>query len=379
MKIGILFPISGAHPGIGLDLMDGLNSYLKLKQHTATVSFQRESVGFGASEKDVCLKAEKLLIADDVDILIAYVDEKVLHIIYPLVQATGKLMIVVNPGANYPISWVPQPTVIRLNLQHAFLCWLSGALAASSGNGSAALATTYYDCGYLHAAAMVKHFLQQGGNMMYNYINNQPYNDSFDINNLTGFLAANPDCENLLCVFDELPASLFTKLLNKYPAASSLHLFASPMMLQQQSAIDIENRSTYSIEGYLPWQPELQNDANHLFQKTSTRPVTIFSLLGWETAMILNEIIEHLQDYAANGDKAVAHLTSTVLNGPRGELKLDPETLIYMAPAIKYQLKAGSSIPETTYLTNLEKEWKSFTAEPTEGAVTGWLNTYLCY
>ena len=379
MKIGILFPLSNAHPGIGMDFMDGLNAFLKHKEHTGNIIFLKEGIGFGAIEKDVCLKAEKLLIADDVDILIAYVDEKVLPVLYTLVQATGKLMVVVNPGANYPVNWIAQPSVIHLNLQHAFLCWLSGADAARSGTGNAALATTYYDCGYLHAAAMVNHFLEEGGEIKFNYINNQAYNDSFDIKQLTDFLSANPNCENLLSVFDELPASLFYKLLDQYSSGKQLNLFVSPMMLQQKAIAGVGAGFSFSINGYLPWQPELENESNKHFQSLCSRPCTMFSLLGWETAMVLDEIIQQFKDDTADGEKIVAHLVTRTINGPRGLLKLDPETLFYVAPVTRYSLKAGTLIPETIIIPDLEKEWRSFTAKPTEGAVTGWINTYLCY
>ena len=379
MKIGILFPLSGKHPGIGPDFMDGLNAFLKYKQHTGTVIFLKESVGFGATEKEVCMKAEKLLIADDVDLLIAYIDEKVVHILYPLVQATGKLMLLVNPGANYPVNWISQPNVIRLNLQHAFLCWLTGVLAARSGTANAALATTFYDCGYLHSAVMVKNFIDSGGEIRFNYINNQAYDDSFEISRLTNFLADNPDCENLLCIFDELPASLFYKQLDKYKSADPLHLFVSPMMLPKKGMENAGTGFTFSIEGYLPWMPELENEDNLLFIKSCTRPSTIFSLLGWETAMVLDEILQqHFEDHG-NAEQIVSHLKIKTLNGPRGGLKLDPETQFYIAPVIKYTLKAGSVIPEIACVSNIETEWRSFTSEPTEGAVTGWLNTYLCY
>ena len=379
MKIGILFPLSKAHPGVGFDFMDGLNGLLKHKGHTGNVTIIKESVGYGANEKEVCQKAEKLLISDEVDILIAYVDEKVLPVLDPLVQATGRLMLVVNPGANYPVNWIAQPTVVRLNLQHAFCCRLTGALAAQSGNGHAALATSFYDCGYLHSAAMVKCFMDAGGVIRHNYINNQAYDASFEINQLTGFLAANPDCENLLCVFDALPASLFYARLDEYKPDSPLHLFVSPMMLQALYPWSSENTHDYSVEGYMPWHAGLENEANRLLLQTVTRPATMFSLLGWETGLVLDDIMLHSGEATGNGEQIVAQLKQHSISSPRGMLTLDPETQIYTAPLIKFSRKAGESFADTTQVTGLENEWRAFTAEPTEGAVTGWMNTYLCY
>lgn len=379
MKAGILFPLSNTYPGIGLDFMDGLQSFLQQQNISGGVSFIKEAIGFGGVEKDVYLKAEKLLISDDVDVLIAYVDEKVLPVLYPLIQATDKIMLVVNPGANYPLNWITQPNVIHLNLQHAFLCWLTGAMAARSANGHAALASTYYDCGYLQTAAMVQHFTGEGGTIRYNYINNQAYDQAFEINQLTTFLSANTDCENVLCIFDEQPASLFYQLLDQHHSAKPVRLFASPMMLSAKQKQHPAQTAKYGIQGFLPWYSGLETEANTVFIKNCNRPATIFSLLGWETAMILGEILEQGVTSGANSEAIVLHLQKTTLGSPRGTLQLDAETQFYIAPAAKYTLQTGSLVPEIEWMTGLEKEWREFTARPTEGAVTGWTNTYLCY
>jgi branched-chain amino acid transport system substrate-binding protein len=374
MKAGILFPLSQAHPGTGLDFMDGLQSVLNQQQILPQCNFIKEGIGFGGTEKEVYQKAEKLLISEEADILIAWADEKVLPILYPLVQAVDKILLVVNPGANYPLNWIAQPNVIHLNLQHAFLCRLTGALAAQKGNGNAALATTYYDCGYLHAAAMVNHFLQSGGSIRYNYINNQPYNEAFEINQLTGFLSGNTDCQNLLCVMDELPAKLFYQLLQQYQTPQPLHLFVSPMMLQPGIAAAA---LPFYIDGYLPWHAALDTPVNNNFIKNCRRPATIFSLLGWETGLVLQQV---LQGGAAAGstDEMIAGLKNNALQSPRGTLQLDDETQFYTAPVIRCSKQPGQAAVFTGVDT-LENEWRQFTAVPVEGAVTGWTNTYLCY
>ena len=67
------------------------------------------------------------------------------------------------------------------------------------------------------------------------------------------------------------------------------------------------------------------------------------------------------------------------INSPRGELKLDPETLYYTAPVGKFLLEAGSINSTIEWKPDIENEWKDFAAIQTDGAVTGWTNTYLCY
>ena len=124
MKIGILYPRSNAHPGMMMDFMDGIKTALKHQQLNDHVVLVSESTGLGGNEKEVYEKAEKLLVLEGVDILVAYIDLRVLEILKPLLYASGKLVLAVNPGANYPQNWVPQPNIINLTLQHSFLCWL---------------------------------------------------------------------------------------------------------------------------------------------------------------------------------------------------------------------------------------------------------------
>lgn len=379
MNIGILLPLSNAHPGISKDFLDGFNSLLAQKQLTGSITIKKESVGFGGLEKEVYAKAEKLLVNDDVDILITYIDEKATGMLYSLVQATGKLLLIVNPGANHPLNWIAQPTVIHLTLQHSFLCWLAGASAASSSIKEAAYASCFYDCGYLHSADMVKNFMAGGGKILNNYINNQVYDDNFDINQLTDFLTFKPACENILCVYDEKPASLVYDRLKEHKTDIPLHLFVSPMMLTEIALGKMEKGFNFSIEGYLPWQPGLKTENNQNLTKACTRAASIFSLLGWETGLVINEILQHYKNNFHEGEIIAAHLKKTILNGPRGEMKLDPETMYYTAPAGRFKLEAGSTVAVVEWVTDLEKEWRTFTAIQTEGAVTGWTNTYLCY
>jgi branched-chain amino acid transport system substrate-binding protein len=378
MKIGILQPLSNVYPGMAKDFMDGFNSFIERQQLTGAVTVKKENIGFGGTEKEVYAKAEILLVSEDVDILVAYIDEKVTGMLYSLVQATGKLLIIVNPGANYPLNWVAQPTVVHLGLQHAFLCWLTGGLAGKEKKG-AAYASSFYDCGYLHSAAMVRNILGSGGQILYNYINNQAYDENFDINQLTDFLTANTACDNLVCVYDELPASLFFDRLQKFKRNDPLHLFVSPMMMTEKALGKKEEAYHFSIEGFLPWLPGMDKEENRHFMKACTRPPSVFSLLGWETALILKAIIEQGGNNLQEGEELVSFLKKTTLAGPRGEMKLDHETLYYTAPAGRFTLEAGSVEPRVEWNSRPESEWKDFTSLQTEGVVSGWTNTYLCY
>jgi|CXWL01.1.fsa_nt_gi ABC-type branched-subunit amino acid transport system substrate-binding protein len=381
MKIGVLYPRSKAHPEIMADFVDGIKSALKHYRLNNDVVLITESIGYGGAEKEVYEKAEKLLSLEGADILVAYIDQRIISILEPLMHACGKLMIVVNPGANYPENWVSQPNIIYLTQHHSLLCWLSGLLAAKNNSSRAAMATTFYDGGYLHIAAMTKNYINNGGNICYNYINNDLYNDTFQIKPLIDFLSSEKDTENLLCVFDAKPASLFYDRLNKYEGSSRLHLFVSPMMLEQKAWQG--NGFNFSIEGYLPYYAASENKTNiefrNIFTTQTKREVSVFALQGWEAALIIQEIINNFKDKYDDGTSIKDHLTTTIIGSPRGNLKLDPETHYFIAPFYKGTIEKKSTDILITPAENIEEEWEKFVANPVIGPSSGWTNTYLCY
>ncbi len=365
-----------------IDFMEGMKTALKHQQIDDSVQLVSESIGFGGNEKEVYEKVEKILVLDAADILVAYIDRGVIPILEPLLYTSGKLMIVVNTGANYPQNWVSQPNILHLTLQHGFLCWLTGMRAAKNGVSHASMATSFYDCGYLHTAAISNGFMSKGGQIRYNYVNNNLYDDSFEIKPLTNFLSSDKEIVKLLCVFDEKPATLFYKRLNKYEGASRLQLFVSPMMLQKKVWEEAGTRFHFSIEGYLPYHDTAANkinvEFNNIFKSQTKREPSIFALQGWEAATILGEIFHHCKEKYTNGTFIKDHLSITSINSPRGELRLDMATNYFRSPVNRAILNNNSGDLLITAAENND-EWETFVANPVEGPVSGWTNTYLCY
>lgn len=383
MRIGILYPRSGTHPGLLMDFSDGIKTSLQHLQLSENVLLISETIGFGGDEKEVYEKAEKLLVLEGADILIAYIDLRILDVIKPLIYNSGRLAIVVNPGANFPQNWMPQPNIVNLTLQHGFLCYLSGKLASSHNHTHAAMATSFYDCGYLHTAAMVKGFGKGGGVITYNYVNNQRYDDTFEIKQLTDYLSADKKTNCLLCAFDSVPASLFYSRLNSYDQSGNLHLFVSPMMLEQKALEHIADGFNFSIDGYIPWHAGNEISANQVFNETyqqkTKRATTVFSLLGWETGLIIQQILITSDGKFSDGAAIAARLNDVTIRSPRGELKLDKETHYFIAPFLKKSISLHSNTALFEYMDDMEKEWKEFVADPLQGVSSGWTNTYLCY
>ena len=383
MKIGILYPRSKAHPDMMADFNDGIKLALKHFGVTNHIELITESIGYGEDEKQVFEKAEKLLTLESVDLLIAYIDLRVISILEPLLYASKKLMIVVNPGANYPENQPTHPYIIYLTLQHSFLCWLTGLLASNNKEGGAALATSFYDAGYLHIAAITTGYVNSGGSIRYNYVNNSRYNETFEIGPLTGFLSTEKETQNLLCVFDVKPAALFLDRLNKYKESDQLQIFGSPMVLDSKAWEGTDNGFHFSIEGYLPYHAAAENATNvefrNIFTAHTKREPSVFALLGWEAATIIAEVFNNCKHRYADGTFIIAFLKTTVINSPRGSLKLDSETHFLRAPVFRGTVQHYSTAIIITPVNNVDEAWDKFVNNPVEGPSSGWKNTYLCY
>ncbi|HUM97692.1 MAG TPA: ABC transporter substrate-binding protein [Chitinophagaceae bacterium] len=383
MNIGILFPRSNTYPLIGSDFLEGIKAFIKKESSEKEINFFIESIGFGGMEKEVYAKTEKLLMLDDVDLLVAFIDEKILELVKPLLLASGKLVLVVNTGANHPVNWVPQSNILHLNLQHSFLCAVTGSSAAQDiKNKYAAVCSSFYDCGYLHISSIVSEFQNSGGIVKHNYINNQKVAKDFEFPEIIEYLKNEDEIKTLLAVFDSQPAGDFYKALNE-STITDLQLFVSPMMLESKALEKINLINTLNISGYIPWHNTIPGNVNEDFISFYTthfkKQPSQFSVLGWETGIVIIEILRKHFENLRDGETVVKQFNNSVLNSPRGKMKLDTKTQYFLLPAIRCTISPGNSKLELEYNIDLENEWEEFSEKNTEGTVSGWTNTYLCY
>lgn len=376
MKVGVLYPRSNAYPEMMPDFIGGIRGAITSKGLSDKIIIISESIGFGGSEKEAYEKTEKLIALEKVDFIIAYLDLKVLPLLQPLLYSKDKIMLVVNPGANYPDNWIPHPNIFFLTLQHSFLCWLTGLTASLRDNKEAIVATNFYDAGYLHIAAMTERFTIGGGKIVFNYVNKDIYN-KIDITALQTFLSGQ-EVKNILAVFDKGFGQEFLEIFNGLPASKGKNLFVSPMMLH--NSVMKGPSYQFSMQGHVSWIGAQQNESarhfNKHFTETEKTKISMFGLQGWEAGLVISELYR-LGKY--NALSANEHLSGLSLETPRGLVQFDRLTNYFMGPVYFIEKEAGQedfNIKEPGYV---EKEWKNFTAHPVQGLSSGWTNTYLCY
>jgi branched-chain amino acid transport system substrate-binding protein len=384
LRIGILTPRSTLYPTISFDILNGLKAgfaHLTLND----ITLFTENIGFGTDEPDIYTKAEKMILGDNVDVVIACCDSRIASMLQPLFAAAGKLLLVTNMGANLPEDWQPHPTTITHSLNFCFNSSLTGTLAAAAGTG--ALAASYYDAGYNQVYTMLTRFQQKGGSILYNHVTHLK-NEHFTLQPLQAFMNSEQGCSNLLCLFCADMADLFYKAIAEVQLSQEANLFVSPMMLEESLASKFKQHVLLkNVQGYTPWLSSFTNANNEAFvaayQAAQGKRPNVFALLGWDTALLLDRFAKELISHNNNTVAAIKAMgEAPPLPSPRGWIKLDPFTNHIYGPA--HLVKASNYFDLTTEENSsldMDAEWKSFKEEvmlPSAETSSAWRNTYLC-
>jgi branched-chain amino acid transport system substrate-binding protein len=385
LRIGVLTPRSSLYPTIGFDIINGLKTGFAQMRYTNETTIITDNIGFGIDEAEIYTKAEKMLLGDNADIVIACCDSRIAAMLQPLFTTAGKLLLVTNPGANLPEGWQASPNTIVHSLNFCFNTSLTGSLPAA--NNTAAMATSYYDAGYNQVYCMVTSFQQNGGQMLYNHVTHLK-DDQFTLAPLRDFMAGENPAKNLLCLFSGDMAARFYHEMAEIQQNQRCNLYVSPMMLEEGMLTDLGNEITVdNIQGYTPWLSTLSNTNNQQFvaawQTAYGKQPNIFALQGWDTALIIEQFTNQLQlhnNHTANAVKAMG--SGAAMASPRGWIKLDPASNHIYGPAWLVKSNGNFIIEiEENSSTDIEAEWKKFTSEmalsPTE-IHSAWRNTYLC-
>ena len=383
LRTGILMPRSTLFPSLRLDILNGLKENLKKQGLYEKIKLFTDNIGFGVNEQEIYTKAEKMLLQDDVDIAIVCADTRIAEMLQPLFTSSNKILLMVNFGVNFPDNWQPAPTTITHSLNFCMHAGLTAKLAALETNKKAINVVSYYDGGYRQCFSMLNSHQANGGIPVFNHITNIKL-EAFTLQPVEAFLEGNADVNTLLCLFAGDQAERFYPEVSPLQKKFNLSLYVSPMMFD--ASLKDSLPSDFSIEkvkGYVPWHPTLENSGNKLFKETYSvatgNSVNYFSLLGWETGLIVSEIIRQKNSGNTNAKAVVKLLTEKMFDSPRGWMKIDPATQQSYGPAYLAICNKNFEITIKEEINNIEQEWKEFTGSKLHpGESSSWRNTYLC-
>lgn len=373
MRTGILLPKSTTHPLLAHDFVEALRAAFPEGEQPELLT---ANIGFGTRQEELYSAAEKMWLEQRADLLVVLADHPNVDVLFPLAASLNRPLLVVNSGAKYPVTWEPPKGVFFLNLQEWLNAYLSGSRAAAEGPGKGIFASSFYDGGYSASHAMSEGYTQHGGSIEYNFIGKHLLQE-FDASPLRQYLREASENPVILSLLSGNLVPEFMEQLREENSVSP-ELYANPAMLYE--LLSLKKNYPLPVQGYLSWWPSLEGEANRdfcsRFRSVSGREASPFALLGWETALLMQDILRNGLHLKA--DEILAHFADNSFDSPRGILELDPDTHSFSGPAYRLRLEGEQSHLEALGIDLYKNTLKAFKAAVPEPPQTGWINTYLC-
>jgi branched-chain amino acid transport system substrate-binding protein len=378
--IGILLPRSTYYQSIGFDLHEGLRSGIK-QTGRENIRIVTENIGFGADKQQCYRSAERLLLEENANLIIAYIGHRTAELLKPLFLATNKILIVLDAGVNMPTEWPTCPNIFYHSLHNTLGAWLTAKKAIKDGYTNGGMVTGYYDAGYLHTYSISKSFENAGGKICFNHATGYKETD-FTMKPLKEHLENNSNSA-LLSLFSGDFVQWYFDEIKKEFSEKNIPIYLTPFGFEEtmlENAVYPSN----AITGIASWSKKIETSQNKLFiesiESTGKTP-NIFSLLGWESAIIALKTL----DLTAKNNNKVTQIASELhafeFEGPRGKISFDAKTNNSICPLYEASIIENKGMCEVEIgpeIKNIKEEFEEMCQLPLENNISAWYNSYTC-
>jgi branched-chain amino acid transport system substrate-binding protein len=381
-KIGVLLPQSKQFKTLDRDFIRGL------KMPSQEVTYRIESISLGADERLIIDKMQKLHYQEEVSIIIGFFGHHNLSDVFEYASNHDILLIASDLGATLPYQLPILKGVYCNSYGLHESSYLLGIFLRQMQYKNIMSSSSYYDAGYGFLDAVMHAFEE----------NENPFSGHY----ITPFLPR------------ENETQLMQEHIDSYKP-EAICAFHSGLYTQEHTQFLNENRLLQKYPYYLSafcFDSELENVANkdHLFVVSSwlgneccstttsdvaanfdfitnyrtsyTELPTAFSLLGYESGLIIKSLLENTSEITST-PLLIETMNSLQFVGPRGTIRFDPQTQRTIFDHYIYTTstdEAGSyCMVKTETLVNNGNFIKKIINTPTPIKAGGWQNAYLCH
>jgi branched-chain amino acid transport system substrate-binding protein len=370
-KIGLLLPRSTDYPAMGFDMLDGIRAGL-LQMGVTDVQIITDNTGFGEDSAGTYAKAERLLLQEDVQLMVVYSNVSNAECLYPLAVSAQRPFIFLDPGMQLPVAIINE-YCYHISMQGIHSCHFSGKQVATGGK-KVLMATSFYDGGYHGPWSYHTSIASAGGAVCGNYVSGYKVAD-FSIAPYLEMLEQT-DAQGVAACFSSYLAELFIQsLVTAGHKAVTLPFYCSSYMAEEQllAKCDFPGGTFHAI---VPWASSIDNEAQDLFktaiQQLRNKRVNIFHLLGWEAAMVAKQALQ----------QGPASLPGWTYNSPRGQVHIHTGTHHTYAPLYYGNIVQGANgkcaLRLTDHVVLDDKDHTYYQLHSAEEMASGWRNNYLC-
>jgi len=379
VKLGWLLPYSGIFGHLKDDLLQGFGLAVDREAKDLAVEVYPEFIQTGA-QKDTEDALKKLLLYEQVDLVIGVVSTKVALSLLPVLSSRQTPLLLLNLGADIPTRELSSEYLFYNSLHLWKSEWVMGKWAQKKYGGEPSINMSIYEGGYgLHESFKSGTAVSGAETVKLNIVKN--FSASPDTSPLIQYLdSQNPNHAHALLSGKE--GEQFLRLYYEQRLASKIQLTVNPFMAEDGLLRELPD----GLELYnaLGWSHTLESPENRVFVEAYTgyyaELPNVFSLLAYEAGLALTAATR--EEIGKIGRENLTKTLGLVRPiGPRGEIALSTRPLQTNLPVF---IRKPLQNPITGIFTNkiLETttgiEWNDPSLAVGQSYLTGWQNPYLC-
>jgi len=379
LKIGWLIPYSGIFKELRKDLQQGLNSALKKEGAGISIDSFPEFIQAGAV-KNTEDALKKLLLYDQVDLVMGVLGSKTTTAIIPLLESHRTPALLLNLGADLPSRQLSSDYLFYNSLHLWKSQWAIGKWMQESHGGEPSVNLALYETGYgLHDSFRVGTSASGAATVKMNVIRN--VSGPPDTRPLIHYIREQ-EPRHTHALLSGKEGEQFLQLYHQHFGSSGPQLSVNPFMVEDHfdvsvpAGLDLFNAST--------WTRRLDTPDNNIFISQYTadwdEPPNVFCMLAYEAGLVLATALEG-NDQRINRSSLAATLSDARPIGPRGVLSVSTRPLRTTLPVyIRKPLPSSHTgrLENTIITTTSGIEWDDPALFVEQATITGWQNPYLC-
>ncbi len=321
IKAGLLLPYSGVFAALGQEIDDGFVLALEEAGLTDQVVIVREDTEV---KPPVGLaKTRKMVLEDEVDVLVGPVSSGVLGAVRDFVDGTEVPLIVANAGNDDATGAQCSPFITRVSFSNAQVNRPMGQWMYDQGIRSVYTLAPDYAAGRQMISSFRDAFEAAGGEIVGEEYT--PFRTTQDFGPyLTTANAANPDA--IFVFYAGSEAIAFVKQYDSFGLKDDITLYGSGF-LTSPLYVNAQGPAAIGAITSLHYIPTLDTPENAAFVETfeakTGRVPSEYAVQGYDAGRLLAEAI---QSGATDRASIAAALPTITYTGPRGPMQIDPAT-----------------------------------------------------
>ncbi len=339
-KVGLLLPYSGVYAALGQEIDDGF--MLALKERGGEIADAQIEVVREDTEVKPPVglsKARKLILQDEIDVMVGIVSSGVLGAIRDFVHQSGTPLIVANAGNDDATGARCSAYITRQSFSNGQVNRPMGPWMFENGIKTVYTLAPDYAAGHQMIDNFKAAFEEAGGKVVGQEFT--PFQTTKDFGPyLTKAKAAGPDAIFVFYAGGE--AISFVKQYASFGLSEEVPLYGSGF-LTSPLYVNAEGPAAEGVIAGLHYIPTLDTPENKAFVEAYTRDhgkaPSEYAVQGYDAGQAL---VEAIKSGATDKEALAAALSKVSFTSPRGPVEIDPATNNIVQNIYVFETVAGS-------------------------------------